>query len=479
MNKDFIDQNLLTSNGGLNNRVCILTWWDNKNFLAKLNDLYNITDFLPSEATISERLYCVYKDIKYRSLCYCGNFANFNSFKLGYYTYCSAYCATQHPDRNKKISEKLDYIKIHEKVRKTNLEKYGVGCSFQRDSVIKKSDKTKEDRYGNKFYTNPLKSIETCLEKYGVKYSCQSGEVKNKIEETKTKNNPFLRDIEWLKNENKTKSINQIAIDLGVTYRTVYLRYQKYNIDMNFFAPDYSKQQSEMMDYVKSITDSDILINDRNIIKPKELDIYLPEFKIAIEYNGMYWHSNNNKRHKEKYDLCKSVGIRLFQFWDMEWITKNKIVKSIIKNALGMSEKIYGRKCEIRSLDVSTYRNFLEDNHIQGYVASKIKYGLYYENELYSVIGFGKSRFDKKCSHELLRFCNKLNYSVLGGFSKLLKYTLKNHPEIIKLQTFCDKRIFSGGSYLKSDFKFSHTSSPGYVYYKSGFLSLSYEDKLS
>lgn len=469
ISKDWIKQNLFTKTNNLNNRVCIDSWWHNRNFTHILEELQTLPTFLPKNATLTERLYCIYNDLSQKHKCYCGKETAFLNFKSGYRNYCSLFCSTQCPLRNQKIIDNTDYDKMKENYRKTCLEKYGVEHWFQSDEAKKKIKVGKFEKYGDENYNNQKKMIETNLKKYGTKYSCQSKEVIEKIEETKSKVNPNLRDKNWLIEQNKTKTITQIALELNVTYRTVHLWYKKHNIEINFFNPVYGKEQSDMHSFILSLMPDGVIFNDRNILKPKELDIYIPNYNLAIEYNGMYWHAGDKQRHLEKMNLCNSKNIKLLQFWDVEWKEKTEIVKSIIRSNLNLNEKIFARKCKIREVDSFTYKLFLEENHIQGNVNSSIRYGLFYENDLVSVIGLGKSRFDKKYSHELLRFCNKLNLNVVGGFSKLLKYVLENE-EIKSIQTFCDLRLFDGQVYEKNGFTFSHQTKPGYVYYRSGIV---------
>lgn len=230
---------------------------------------------------------------------------------------------------------------------------------------------------------------------------------------------------------------------------------------------NYSKQEKELLEFIKSIIpNEEIVENDREIIKPKELDIYIPSRKIGIEFNGAYWHSDrfvSKNYHQKKYLICKEKGIRLIQVMSYEWENKQEIVKSIIKNALGCIEnKIYARKCEIRELNNIDFRQFLEENHIQGYSVSKYRYGLLFGNELVACMSFGKNRFTY--GTELIRFAVKKNYSVIGGFDKLLKHYLRTHNEDII--SYCDVRWFSGEGYLKNGFEKISLTSPNYIYFK-------------
>ena len=214
--------------------------------------------------------------------------------------------------------------------------------------------------------------------------------------------------------------------------------------------------------------------NKRSFIYPYELDIYIPEKKIAIEYDGLYWHNELNKDskyHLNKTELCEKQGIMLIHIFEDEWLYKQNIVKSRLKSILGLTdEKIYARKCKVKEITFKESKNFLQENHIQGNVNAKHRYGLYYNDELVSLMTFGikrKNLFSKSEdeTYELLRFCNKLNTNVVGGASKLFKHFIKkyNPKEII---SYCDRRWSQGNMYEKLGFKFDHASRPNYFYIK-------------
>lgn len=468
--KDYILQNCFTKDGRLNNRCCTISWWDNRNVTNIFRRIVNQTSFLNDNCLFSERIYCIVNDITSPIPCQqCNRPTNFKSYSEGHYTYCSLKCSNESEERSRKIVENTDRKQVINSMKQTNLEKYGVEHYVQTKEFTKKSKRTKKKKYGNENYNNTKQMKQTNLEKYGVEYSFQAPEVIDKIQDKKTKKLPMLRNKDWLISENKTKSIQEIANDLNVAYKTVYMWYKKYDIDVNFFNVDYSKQQKQVANFIESLGITNIVLNDRNTIKPKELDIHLPEYNLAIEYNGMYWHSEDKHRHLNKLNSCIAKSIDLIQIWDTEWLQKPDIVKSIIKNKLGLNEKIYARKCSISSITYKDFHEFLELNHIQGSVNASIRYGLYYERELVAVIGLGKSRFDKKYSHELLRFCNGIGINVIGGFSRLLKHVIEQH-DIDSIQTFADRRLFNGSSYEKLGFTFSHTTTPGYVYYKKGVV---------
>lgn len=208
--------------------------------------------------------------------------------------------------------------------------------------------------------------------------------------------------------------------------------------------------------------------NDRTILNGKELDIYIPSKKIAIEFNGLYWHSEKyipKDYHLNKTLECEKLGIRLIHIFEDEWLYKKEIVKSRLKNLLGLTEiKIYGRKCQIKILDNKITNNFLNKNHIQDKCVSKIKLGLYYEGELVSLMTFGKRKILNNSDWELIRFCNKLDTTVIGGASKLLKYFINNYkPD--KIISFADRRWSSGNLYNNLNFNLIKCSPPNYYLY--------------
>jgi len=179
-----------------------------------------------------------------------------------------------------------------------------------------------------------------------------------------------------------------------------------------------------------------VTTSDRDILNGKEIDILVKEKNIGFELNGLYYHCDlfkDKNYHIDKTNECNKEGIRLIHIFEDEWDNKKDIVKSRIKNLLGLTDnRIYGRKCIIKKVPTKIKTKFLNENHIQGTVGSKINYGLYYDDELVSIMTFGKGRNVMNGSNyewELLRFCNKINHSVIGGASKLLKHFIKeNNP---------------------------------------------------
>ena len=217
-------------------------------------------------------------------------------------------------------------------------------------------------------------------------------------------------------------------------------------------------------DFLKELN-VDFENNTKKIIPPQELDIYIPSKKLAIEINGVYWHSGLDRSyHLNKTKLCNSIGVELIHFWDHEINEKLDIVKSILRNRIGLSTTIYARNTEIKSVSFEDMVDFLNNNHIQGKRNSKINIGLFFNSELVSLMTFSKS-IDKKYDFEMVRFCNKKNHNVVGGASKLFKHFMSISKNS-KIVSFSDIRLFSGNLYSNLGFKLSHTSPPNYWYFR-------------
>ena len=211
-------------------------------------------------------------------------------------------------------------------------------------------------------------------------------------------------------------------------------------------------------------------LNNRTILSGKEIDIYIPEIKLAIEFDGLFWHSEVASKvhpnyHLLKTDICEKSGVQLIHIFEDEWLNKRDIVKSIISVKSGKVEsKIFARKCVVKEVNNRIGEDFLFEHHIQGSVPGKF-IGLYYNDELVGLINYGKPRFNKHYDFELYRFCTKKNTIVVGGLSKLLNSLSKKYPSKT-LVSYCDRRYSMGQTYRATGFQFTGVSSPSYYYLK-------------
>lgn len=228
---------------------------------------------------------------------------------------------------------------------------------------------------------------------------------------------------------------------------------------------------SKILDY----NNIEYLKNDRTKIKPNELDFFIPSLNLAIEACGLYWHSSavvENNYHLVKHNLCKSQGIRLFQFFEDEILNSPDIVSSIVLNSLGKSKRIHARKCKIKILSDKEKSDFLSINHIQGSCSNSVSIGLEYNNTLVACMTFGAGRVAlgqkvKTNVWELVRYCNLINHTVVGGASKLLRFFEDNYKPK-QIFTFCNLRYGTGQLYENLGFSYTNQTKPNYYYYKSG-----------
>ncbi len=366
----------------------------------------------------------------------------------------------------------------------TCMSVYGVDNPMKSDTVKKILKKSLMSKYDVDHYSKTddykRKYKETCNMKYGVDNVSKSKIVKDLISEIRfnsfnsiDKYRNIISDDYSIISYNRDRIFNikhkSCNSYFDIFIGTFYDRIRNNNIICTICNPVNqlsSGREIELKEFLKS-KNVDFIENSYDIIPPLSLDVYIPELKIAIEFNGIYWHSElfkNKYYHSNKTKMCNILGIELLHIWEDDWVYKNDIIKSIISNRIGMSESIYARKCQIREVfDINIVRKFLNDNHIQGYSHSSIKLGLYYKDELVSLMIFGK----KRRNMELIRFCNKLNTNVIGGASKLFKHFTKNYKfEII--ESFSDISLFGGDMYSNLGFEFIQNTPINYHWVVDG-----------
>ena len=195
---------------------------------------------------------------------------------------------------------------------------------------------------------------------------------------------------------------------------------------------------------------------------------------MAIEFDGLYWHSveagKSRTYHLKKTQACEDSGIHLIHIFEDEWIQRRDVVLSRLEAILGrVRNRVFAKKCEVREIDSTVAKVFLEENHLQGYVGSSISFGLYKDTELYSVMSFsrGRSHISKNYDWELTRFASVKGVLVVGGASKLFTaFIRKNSPT--EVVSYADRRWSQGGLYKSLGFEYVRASEPSYWYIKSG-----------
>jgi len=404
--------------------------------------------------TNSQKLFNYLNNINDNPICKfneCNNEVNFFSFSYGYKKYCSKECEKKSISNIKKSYTKEENKIINNKRIKTCINKYGVENVAQNKDVYDKIIKTNNINLGvdypmqNKNVLN--KREQNNIDKWGVKYLTQLEEHVDIIKK-KRKKTIYKKLIEKytklginIKSYNeKDKELIGICSKCSKEYSApVYIIWQRFKADLNICTKcdpigckSSSQFEKNVLLFIKKYYKGKIITNDKKILKGKELDIYLPDLNLAFECNGTYWHNELYKEkeyHRNKYLNSKKENIKLIQIWQDDWKFKKEIVQSRISNLLNNSRKIYARKCEIRIVNFKNSKDFLNNNHLQGWVPSKVNYGLYFKGELVSILNFSKKRISisNNDTWELLRFCNKLNYTIVGGASKLFKRFINEH----------------------------------------------------
>ena len=230
-----------------------------------------------------------------------------------------------------------------------------------------------------------------------------------------------------------------------------------------------SYSEKELSDVVKSLG-VEIIENDRTIISPKELDIYIPSKKLAIEFDGLYYHSElfvSKNYHLNKTNECNEKGIDLIHVFEDDWLERKEIVKSMIASRLGVyKEKIFARKCQIKEIEKYQAKIFFDENHLQGFAYGDLYLGLMFNDELIQCICINKKGWHDG-NVELTRMVTKLNTQVIGGFSKLMKH-ISDYIEYKSITSYVYKSWFNGKGYIESGFKIVKENNPSYFYIING-----------
>ena len=209
---------------------------------------------------------------------------------------------------------------------------------------------------------------------------------------------------------------------------------------------------------------------NRTVICPYEIDLYIPSKKIGIEYNGLVWHSEKFKAHKNyhlnKTEMAEKNGIHLIQVFEDEFLKNKDLVIEKILYTIGCSnsDRIFGRKCDVCDISVNEAKIFLNKNHIQGFSRGTSHIGCFYRNELVGVMSFLKEKNNRN-EWELVRYATKMGTSCVGCADKMLKYFMKKYsPDTIK--SFADRRwVFSEHNLYESiGFKKDVILKPDYRY---------------
>lgn len=214
-----------------------------------------------------------------------------------------------------------------------------------------------------------------------------------------------------------------------------------------------------------------------------ELDIYLPELKVAFEFNGQAFHNGGpglyhkeKDYHKLKTEACLSKGIKLYHIWDF---VSDKLCMSIVSTKVGLNNRVYARKCDVAEISGSDAKQFLTTHHVDGFVKSSVYYGLFYEGRLVACLTLLNRRVQsiKGQVWEIGRFATEFNTTVVGGYSRLLKVAIKHLKEngVKELVSYCNRDLSpdpEGTFYSKEGFTFVQDSGMIYWYWASKSIKL-------
>ena len=458
----------------------------------------------------------------------CGKPTQFINFGRGYRGYCSYECSSGVTNNTKSVRDKIkatlkerygseNYVNIEES-RKTKQERYGYdyfpdSSQFRKLTPEEESERvqqikdTKLKRYGDENYCNIGKISQTKQTKYrDSKYNNKlkiretwlnmSKEdklvISNKIRNTKkvfllkqlqayiTDNKLSLEIVDIKPNAYCLRCL-QCQKEFEIQPQLIRKRYKEHRIICTHCNPldkPVSGLEKDLLEFIRKQYDGAVTENDKSVIEGYELDIYLPDLKLAFEFNGLYWHNELYKPidyHIAKTDACESKGIHLIHIFEDDWNYKQEIVKSRIFNLLGKSDRIYARECELKEVDFNIAKEFINNNHLQQFAISSIYLGLFYRKELVSIMTFGFPRINvggkhEDGSYELIRFCSKLNTVIVGGADRLFTHFVRkyNPKKVISYADRCWTSKINPSVYSNMEFTLVGVSEPSYCYIVDG-----------
>ena len=504
--KKWLTDNLVYSRG-LICKKCNENWFVKYNYKHIWDLIFKHTNYLNNYSpTFPQRIWHIVQDIEHVKCSNptCNNIPTFFSYNRGYLRTCSNSCAQYDPQTIKKI-------------KNTNLSKYGTSHPLQNMNVMDKQKNTLNEKYGvdniSQLDIVTDKKKQTCLENYGVEWYLHRQDLKvqdvnNKYGVDNVQQVPHIRqktittiqDIFYDNLKLGTRFNGKVCINfkrseyIGINNIYSFICNNCFNKFNYYFRgdriprcptcyPSYGTSlfEMEVFDYLNSQLPNNIIHRDKSILlNNRELDIYIPTKNIAVECNGLFWHSEMGGNKDKNYHIsktieCESKNIRLIHIFEDEWNNSKDIVKLKLNHILNIStvKSIYARKCQvIDNITIDIKRDFLNKTHIQGSCNSQINLALVYNNEIVSMMTFGPKRIftnTKKCEgeFELLRYSTL--YNVIGGASKLLSYFIKTYkPKSII--SYADRRWTSihNNVYDKIGFTKVSNGTPNYWYVGRG-----------
>jgi hypothetical protein len=387
------------------------------------------------------------------------------------------------------VEHQMHLPSTKQRVQQTCLDRYGVTNPSKSDEIKQRKVETSRKNYG---VDHPSQSAEyqaacrahslatrgyahhsqttsykekyaaTCIKTFGCANPAQSEEVKQRIKATWIEKYGVkaahpkragiteyaldcLSDIDWLEEHKHTSSV-ALGSQLGVYYGTVIDAYRAAGIERECIR---SAGELELLDYIKSIYQGVVIANDRSVIAPKELDIYLPELNLAFEFNGVYWHSTangtGNDYHYLKTQACTNAGVRLVHVFENQWLDNNDLIRTRIAELVGANQLIDASECEVTLLDRAD--EFLQQYHITGNTPHDTAIQLLHNGAVVSCLAVKQT----PTGWEIVGFCNSAGVTVESAFEILFKkFVSEIAPE--KVTAVCNLYYGNGLAFQRQGF---------------------------
>ena len=230
-----------------------------------------------------------------------------------------------------------------------------------------------------------------------------------------------------------------------------------------------SLEEQSVYNFMRSLLPNKTIVkNDRNILKGKELDIYIPSKRLAIEFNGLYWHSSNMKDdpfyHINKSIEAEKAGVRLISIMSDEWEMKKPIVQDILRKAIGIYETVDRDSCEVLEISFREGESFLQNNSLDPVLNSKKYFAIRFSNETIAVASF--SNTDNNWI--MTNYCERKGYIVRDGVKAVLKvFNKKYNKAKLPIAVSCDRRYFRGVEFLEAGFQEITPTGPSFTITKN------------
>ena len=390
---------------------------------------------------------------------------------------------------------------IQEKIRKTNLERYGYEIASMSDEIKEREKQSNLKKYGvistAMLQETRQKAIETNRRKYGVDWHLQSDEQKAKMRATMQEK----YGVDWASQTEESRRKCH-KINNRKTYDS-FARWKDYIVPMfsmeeydgwkqdkhymwkcqkcgeSFYWNKYdcsgrvpichkcmkksgtSQMEKEILEYVNFIYGGKVITNTRKVLGNMELDIYMPDRGVAIEFDGLYWHAE--EKHLEGYHVaktnrCMELGIRLLHVFEDEWLSRRGAIESVIADAIGIKGvEMDANECEIRKISCTVASEFyIENSPLYGGRKTRMNYGMFHGNELVYAMSFSTSKFNSSFKYQLVSLASKKSCHIQGAERKIIDEFKKEHQSK-SIVFYSDRRYLSreqlyfiGMKYLKS-----------------------------